>query len=71
MVYLSWGEHRPITLKDGHSALKLPLSMDPSGLSTRSRNSGPDNTASLVLGAPLSLLFDPVCKRTCEPCRGT
>ena len=59
MVYLSWGEQRPITLSDGHNALKLSLSMDPSALTTRSLNSGPDNTAPLPLGAPLTLPFIP------------
>ncbi len=53
MVYLSWGEQRPITLREGHSAPKLSLSIDPSALSTRSLNSGPDITASL---APDALL---------------
>lgn len=59
IVYLSWGEQRPMTLREGHSAPKLCLSMDPSGFSTRSLNSGPDSTAWLVLGAPLLFLSKP------------
>ncbi len=59
MVYLSWGEQRPITRSDGHSAPKLSRSIDPSARSTRSRNSGPDITASLEPDALLSLRMLP------------
>ena len=68
MVYLSWGEQRPITRSAGHSAVKRRRSMDPLARSTCSLNSGPVITAAPALLAPLSalpgsglLLLNPAC----------
>ena len=56
MVYLSWGEQRPITRSAGHSAVKRRRSIDPSARSTRSLNSGPVITAPPALLAPFPSL---------------
>ena len=71
MVYLSWGEQRPITRSAGHSAVKHCRSMEPSARSTRSLNSGPDITAAPALLASASPspglrlpLPDPACARS-------
>ena len=58
MVYLSWGEQRPMTRSAGHSAVKRRRSIDPSARSTRSLNSGPVITAAPALLAPLPALPD-------------
>ena len=68
MVYLSWGEQRPITRSSGHSAVNCRRSMDLSARSTRSLNSGPVITAAPALLAPFPAvpdselpLLDPAC----------
>lgn len=53
MVYLSWGEQRPMTRRAGHNASNSCLFMVPSARSTRCLNSGPVKTASRDHAHPL------------------